>query len=86
MNRLTSIVLVFIFAFSAGGCLHSKKAKAKAKPTSAIAAEMEQNLRQRFIDRRVSELVAQGVAAEAAQARAAEEFKARYGYTSAAQK
>jgi hypothetical protein len=84
MNRLTSIFLVLTFAFSAG-CLHSKK-KSQPKPTSAIAAEMEQNLRQRFIDRRAGELAAQGVAADVAQARAADEFKTRYGYTSAAQK
>ena len=67
------------------GCLFGKK-HPKAKEQSAIAAETEESFRQRFVDKRSGELVAQGLNAEAARAQALEEFKVRYVYTTAAHK
>jgi hypothetical protein len=66
-------------------CSHFKKSQ-KPKENPAIAADTDENFRQRFVDKRAAELVAQGVSADAARTQAAEEFKARYGYTSAAKK
>ena len=63
----------------AGGCsLFSKKAR--AKESTAIAGEVEATFRQRWVDKRVGELVAQGMAAEAARAQAGREFDERYQF------
>lgn len=67
------------------GCSHFKKSQ-KPKENPAIAADTDENFRQRFVDKRAADLVAQGVSADAARGQATEEFKARYGYTSAAKK
>lgn len=67
------------------GCSLFKKSQ-KPKENPAIAADTDENFRQRFVDKRTAELMAQGAAAEAARAQASEEFKVRYGYTSAAKK
>jgi hypothetical protein len=85
MHRLLLIGLSLLtFTFSAG-CLFSKKT-AKTKENPAMAAEMEENFKVRWIDKRSAELVAQGVTPDASRAQATDEFKVRYGYTSAAQK
>jgi len=67
------------------GCSHFKKSQ-KPKENPAIAADTDENFRQRFVDKRTAELEAQGVATNVARAQATEEFKARYSYTSAAKK
>jgi hypothetical protein len=67
------------------GCLHGKK-NAKPKESTEIASEVEAGFKQRFMEKRVTELTAQGVAAEAARVRANDEFRAKYGATTAAQK
>ena len=76
--------LLLLTAMSAG-CMFSKKTAAPKENTSP-AAETEQFLMQRSIDKRVAELVAQGLTADAARTQATAEFKDRYGYTSAAKK
>lgn len=67
------------------GCVFSKKSAAP-KANAAPAAETEQELRQRFVEKRTAELVAAGQNADAARAQALAEFRERYGYTTAAQK
>lgn len=84
MNRLIFALLTATLLLSPG-CLFSKKTK-KTRENPAIAADTDENFRQRFLDRRVAELTAAGQSADAARAQAAEEFKVRYGYTSAAKK
>lgn len=84
MNRLI-LALISATVLLSSGCLFSKKTK-KPKENPAIAADTDENFRQRFLDKRVAELTAAGQSADAARAQAAEEFKARYGYTSAAKK
>ena len=69
----------------AGGCSTAKKTSAP-KENPSIAGQTEDSLRQRWIDRRVAELVAQGIAPEAARGQAAQEFREKYPYTGAAQK
>ena len=54
--------------------------KARAKESTAIAGEVEATFRQRWIDQRVGQLAAQGVAADAARAQAAREFDERYQF------
>lgn len=84
MNRVIFTLLSATVLLSSG-CLFSKKTK-KPKENTAIAADTDENFRQRFLDRRVADLTATGMSADAARAQAAEEFKTRYGYTSAAKK
>ncbi len=78
-------VLVIIVLTSANGCSVFKKSK-KPKENPAIAAETEGDLRQRWIERRTAELVAQGTAAEAAREKAAAEFRDAYPYIRSNQK
>jgi len=61
------------------GCLFSKKT-GRTKESSAIATEVEESFRRRWLDKRVGELTAQGIAAEAARAQADQEFRDRYGF------
>jgi len=80
-KRLIPSCLAAVVALSAG-CMHSKK----PKENTSITGETEDTLKQRWIDKRTTELVAQGVTAEAARAQATTEFKAKYSFTGAAQK
>jgi hypothetical protein len=63
------------------GCLFSRKSRG-AKEGSAIASENEETLRRRWVEKRVSELTAQGTAAEAARTQAESEFREKFGFNS----
>lgn len=78
-------VLAMIVLTSANGCALFKKSK-KPKENPAIAAETEADLRQRWIERRTAELVAQGTAAETARETAAKEFTEAYPFVRSSQK
>lgn len=80
-----SFLLLFASILVFSGCSHFKKDR-KPKENPAIAADTDENFHRRFVEKRSAELVAQGGLATAAQVQAEEEFKARYGYTSAAKK
>ena len=67
------------------GCLFSKKAQ-RAKESTAISADIEESFRKRWVEKRSSELAAQGTVADAARTQAETEFRARYEYTRAGQK
>jgi hypothetical protein len=67
------------------GCLFSKKAN-RPKESSAIAADVEESFRKRWVEKRASELASQGTAADAARVQAESEFRERFGFTRAAQK
>lgn len=62
------------------GCgLFSKKGKGP-KESSAIAADVEETFRRRWVDKRVGELAAQGIEAGAARTQAEGEFREKYGF------
>lgn len=82
---LSACCLSLVVLFAGSGCLHGKK-NAKPKESSAIAGDMESEFKRRFVDKRATELTAQGVTPEAARAQANEEFRVRYGATQAAGK
>ena len=71
--------------FSSSGCLFSRKS-AKPKESQAIASEVEESLKKRWVDKRAAELVALGTAADAARTQALQEFQAKFEYTSGAKK
>lgn len=67
------------------GCL-GFGAKNKPKESTAIASEVEESFKQRWIEKRGAALMAQGISPDVARTQAIEEFKLNYGYTSAANK
>lgn len=71
-----TVTLVAALALS-GGCLFSGKAN-RPKESSAISSEVEATYRLRWVEKRVAELTAQGVAAPAARTQAEQEFHERY--------
>ena len=83
-QRLLLPSLALVLALSSG-CLFSKKS-AKPKESTAIASEVEEGFRQRWVEKRAAELVAQGAVTDAARTQAIGEFRERFSYTRAAQK
>ena len=77
-QRLILSLLAGLLACSSG-CMFSKKNR-KPKESSAIASDVEESFKRRWIEHRVAELTAQGTAADAAQAQAAREFGERYDF------
>lgn len=85
MKRSLLLSLALLTAFCASGChFWNKKPKPKADP--AIAADVEEGFKVRWIERRAAELTAKGVNAEVARQQADAEFRERFGYTTAAHK
>jgi len=81
MKLKPSIVLALaaLVLCSAGGCNLFRKSK-KPKDNPAIAADVEAQFRQRWIDKRVAELTGQGKDATAARRQAEDEFREHYSY------
>ena len=75
-----SLVLISI-CFT--GCL-GIGGKSKPKESNAIAAGVEEDFKQRWIEKRGAEIMAKGVSPDIARAQAIEEFRLNYGYTKAA--
>jgi hypothetical protein len=83
-TRRLLLALLATATLLSAGCFHFKKSG--AKPNLGPAAEVEAEFKVRWVERRATELVAQGQNAEAARAQATAEFKERFGFTGAAQK
>lgn len=81
----TILAALILAALLSTGCSLFKRSAAP-KESTALAAETDQILMQRWVDKRSAELVAQGKSAEAAKSQAMTEFRERYGYTNAARK
>jgi hypothetical protein len=62
------------------GCTLFRKSN-RPKESPAISSEVEETFRRRWIEKRVAELAAQGVASPAAEAQADNEFRERFGFT-----
>ena len=85
MKRSLIFVLILPLAFLAG-CQHSKKkpANTKEKENPAVASEVEETFKQRWVEKRAAELMALGQRPDLARQQAINEFHVRYGYTHAA--
>lgn len=79
---LVTLVLASVLG---AGCSLLKKSSTP-KESSALAAETDQILLQRWVDKRSAELIAQGQTNDAAKTQAMAEFRERYGYTNTAKK
>ena len=77
-KSLLTVVLLAALA-SSTGCSFFRKSN-RPKESSAISSEVEATFRQRWVDKRVTELTAQGVAADAARQQADREFRERYQF------
>ena len=87
MTAFNRIALVILAASSLclAGCLFSKKS-GKPKESKAIASQVDEEFKQRWIEKRAGELMTRGVSPDIARGQAIEEFRLNYGYTSAAGK
>lgn len=77
-SPLPIFVLTLLVVFSTGCNLFRKNKKPKENPN--IAAQVEADFRERWVDRRVEELGATGVDAATARTQALNEFQERYPY------
>lgn len=73
-----TVVLLAAVLASTGCSLFRKSSR--PKESTAISSEVEATFRQRWVEKRVAELSAQGVAAEAARTQANREFNERYQF------
>jgi hypothetical protein len=79
MFRPLLLTAVICAAALGNGCLFSKKSN-RPKEGSALASETEEAFRQRWLQQRTNELVAQGANAEAARSQASTEFRERFAF------
>ena len=77
-SSLPIFLLTLLVVFSTGCNLFRKNKKPKENPN--IAAQVEADFRERWVDRRVEELGATGGDAATAHAQALNEFQERYPY------
>lgn len=86
MKRLLFVLVTSSLLLSTGCSLFSKKSKEPSdrpiveKESKSPAADNEEVLRRRWVDKRAAELAAQGTEATAARAQADREFSERYGF------
>ena len=85
MIKPFSLIAAVVALTLTTGCLFSKKS-GRAKESSAIAAENEETLRKRWVEKRMSELTAQKVTGDAARQQAEAEFKEKFGFSEAKKK
>lgn len=79
MIRSTSLLLALVCLNLTAGCLSLRK-NSKPIENPAIAAELEESFRQRWIEKRAGDLTAKGVAADLARTQAIEEFKVKFNF------
>lgn len=85
MPKPLLLIALTLLAAASPGCIFSKK-KSAPKENPAIAADVEESFRKRWVDKRAGELAAAGAAADAARTQAEAEFRERFGFVKAAQK
>jgi hypothetical protein len=76
--------LIFLLLLSpvlVAGCKHNAK---KPKENPAIASEIEEGFKQRWVEKRAADLMALGLRPDLARQQAIDEFRDRFGYTHAA--
>lgn len=65
----------------APACGMFSKKTGRVKENPAIASEVEETFRRRWVDKRVADLTAGGVAADTARSQAENEFREKYGFS-----
>jgi hypothetical protein len=85
MKRPLLFLLVLPLALLAA-CSHKTKKPKNPDDNPAIASEVEEGFKQRWIEKRGAELMALGLRPDLARQQAIDEFNDRFGYTHAAEK
>lgn len=85
MIRRPLLLTVVMLLPVCSGCMFWRKSE-KPKESTAIAADVEASFRQRWLDKRAAEIVAQGENAEFARGQAAREFAEKFEYLGISQK
>jgi hypothetical protein len=81
MKRLPLLAVATCILGLGGGCLFPKSfSKDKAKPNPHISSELQLQFEQRWEEKRASDLVAQGLGADAAKAQAAKDYREKFSY------
>lgn len=80
MKRSLIFLLLLPLALLAG-CKHNPK---KPKDNPAIASEIEEGFKQRWVEKRAADLMALGLRPDLSRQQAIDEFRERFGYTHAA--
>lgn len=78
--RFRLLLSLLMLAAATSGCTLFRKSS-RPKESSAISSEVEENFHRRWVEKRSAELVAQGVAAAAAQTQAENEFREKYDFS-----
>ena len=76
--------LIFLLALPLAALVSCKHGPSKPKENPAVASEMEEGFKQRWVEKRAAELMALGLRPDLARQQAIDEFRVRYGYTHAA--
>lgn len=79
-KRLLLSVVVATLVLSTGCNLFSKKSGRSKGESGAIASDVEETFHRRWMEKRLAELTAQGVAAENARTQAETEFREKFGF------
>lgn len=82
MKRLIFFLLLLPVALAAG-CSHKTK---KPKENPALASDVEDSFKQRWVEKRANELMALGLRPDLARQQAIEEYQVRFKYTHSADK
>jgi len=85
MKRVLPFVLLVPLALAAG-CKSNPNKPKKPKENPAMASEIEDSFKQRWVEKRANELMGLGLRPDLARQQALEEFKVRYQYTHSADK
>ncbi len=85
MNKALLLTVLVVFAAGSTGCSLFRKSD-RAKESSAIARDVEETFRQRWLEKRTVEIVAQGTAADAARVQAENDFRERFPFANSAKK
>jgi len=80
IKRLFLYALALSVLALSGGCLFPKNFS-KDKKDPHVSADMEKEFQQRWLEKRVGDLTAQGMTPDAARTQALAEYKAKYSYT-----
>lgn len=84
--RRTLVIALSVVALCLSGCSYFSKGPKKPKESKAIASQVEEEFKQRWIEKRAAELMTRGVSPDIARGQAIEEFRLNYSYTTAAGK
>jgi hypothetical protein len=85
MNKALFLTVLVVFAAGSAGCSLFRKSD-RTKESSAIARDVEETFRRRWVDKRTAEIVAQGTASTVARTQAENEFREQFAFAGGAKK